>query len=89
MRWRVGVREVRPADARGARWTLDAVAGGLRVTVYADVTRGGSVWSLQSDDVLGTSGYAELDAQIVAHIRRVLAHGEVIRQLDALEAVAR
>jgi hypothetical protein len=89
VRWRVTVRGVRPTDAFGARWTVGAVAGSLALTVYADVTRGGTVWSLQSDDFIGTSGYADLDARVIEHIQRVLTHREVVRQIDTIEARAR
>ncbi len=89
MSWRVTVRGVHPTDAFGARWTVEAVAGSLTMAVYADVTRGGTVWSLQSDDFMGTSGYADLDAQVIEHIHQVLVHREVVRQIDTIEATTR
>jgi hypothetical protein len=89
VRWAVTVRGVRRRDAFGSRWTVNAVLGDLVVTVWADVTRGGTVWSLQSEDFIGTSGYADLDAQITEHIHRVLAHRQLVRQIDAIETRAR
>jgi len=81
--WRVTVRHVRAHDG-GARWTLDATTEEGATTVCADVIGTTVLW-LQSDDFADGTGNTDLDALVIQHIRRLAAHREVVRQLDAIE----
>jgi ABC-type cobalamin/Fe3+-siderophores transport system ATPase subunit len=85
--WRVTVRNVRPF-AGCERWTLDAVTRSMATTVYADVIAGRARW-LQWEGYIEPDAEADLEAQVIEHIHRVLVHHEVGRQLDEISGLVR
>jgi hypothetical protein len=56
--------------------------------VYADVIAGRARW-LQWEDHIEPDAEADLEAQVIEHIHRVLVHHEVGRQLDEISGLVR
>jgi hypothetical protein len=85
MGWLLRTREIRcRPDCR--RWTIDCRAADERVVVWADVTAGGMLLGLQTDDdYIGTTGSPELDEAIVEHVADELARRRTSQTLDQLD----
>jgi hypothetical protein len=82
--WRVRATKVNAREL-GLRWTLQAWTDDLEVTVLADTTRDGSVFDLQSDEYVNTTGDEALDYEVQLHIRDTLALRTVLQSLDAID----
>lgn len=78
---RMRITNVRPWNG-GLRFTV-AITGGDVVTV--ETTRGGSCVGLQSLHYIDTTGSAELDEQVLEHVRDSVAQRRTHQRLDQLD----
>jgi hypothetical protein len=64
---------------------LDAETDDLATIVVADSTMGGTIYALQSDGYVGTSGDEELDWLVTREIANAVAMRNVSQSLDLVE----